>query len=65
MKTVAYLLTSFDRAEIRKQKQAILEFAVSEQLTISRFIEIPISSPLPTKGTEISKRPQNIERARH
>lgn len=61
MKTVAYLLTSFDSAEIRKQKQAILEFAVSEQLTISRFIEIPISSPLPTKGRKLNRLLSHVE----
>lgn len=61
MKTVAYLLTSFDREEIRKQKQTILEFAVGEQLTISRFIEIPISSPLPTKGRKLNRLLSHVE----
>lgn len=44
MITVAYLKASKDRQDIRKQKQEILEFATQEQITISRFIEIPISS---------------------
>ena len=44
MKTVAYLKASKDRQDIRKQKQEILSFAAKEQISISRFIEIPISS---------------------
>ena len=44
MKTVAYLLASKDRLEIQKQKQAISEFAKRKQMSISRFIEIPIAS---------------------
>jgi DNA invertase Pin-like site-specific DNA recombinase len=44
MKTVAYLLASKNRLEIQKQKQAISEFAKRKQMSISRFIEIPIAS---------------------
>ena len=44
MKVVAYIKASQDRAEIRKQRQVILEFARREQLSISRFIEIPIAA---------------------
>ncbi len=44
MKTVAYLLASEDQLEIQKQKQAISEFAKRKQMSISRFIEIPIAS---------------------
>jgi len=42
MKTVAYLKASKDRQDI--QKQEILEFAKKEQISISRFIEVPVSS---------------------
>lgn len=44
MKTVAYLSASKDRQDIRKQKLSILEFVKREQISISRFIEMPISS---------------------
>jgi DNA invertase Pin-like site-specific DNA recombinase len=44
MKTVAYLKTSLDRREIQEQKQTILEFAQREDITVSRFIEMPASS---------------------
>lgn len=44
MKTVAYLKTSLDRQEIQEQKQVILEFAHREDITVSRFIEMPASS---------------------
>jgi len=44
MKTVAYLKTSKDKRDIRKQKQVILEFAHKEKIFVSRFIEFPISS---------------------
>jgi len=52
MKTVAYLKSSLDRHEIREQKQAILGFAQREDITISRFIEMPASS---TKGKRIDQ----------
>jgi DNA invertase Pin-like site-specific DNA recombinase len=44
MKTVAYLKTSVDRREIQEQKQAILEFAQREGLTVSRLIEMSTSA---------------------
>lgn len=44
MKIVAYLKASQNRQDIRKQKQEILAFAKREQISISRFIEMPISS---------------------
>lgn len=44
MKVVAYIKASQERAEVRKQRQVILEFAQREQLSISRFIEIPIAA---------------------
>jgi DNA invertase Pin-like site-specific DNA recombinase len=44
MKTVAYLKTSLDRREIQEQKQVILEFAQEEDITVSRFIEMPSSA---------------------
>lgn len=44
MKTVAYFKTSVDRQEVREQRQAIVEFAEREGLTISRFIEMPTSA---------------------
>jgi len=44
MKIVAYLSASKDRQDIRKQKQDILAFARREQISISCFIEVPISS---------------------
>jgi len=44
MKAVAYLSASKDRQDIRKQKLSILEFAERKQISISRFIEMPISS---------------------
>ena len=50
MKTVAYLKTSLDRREIQEQKQAILEFAQREEITVSRFMEMPATA---TKGKRI------------
>ena len=44
MKTVAYLKTSLDRQEVRVQRQAILEFAQREDITVSRFVEMPASA---------------------
>jgi len=44
MKTVAYFKTSLDRQEVREQRQAIVEFAEREGITISRFIEMPAST---------------------
>jgi DNA invertase Pin-like site-specific DNA recombinase len=41
MKTVAYFKTSKNRQEIREQRQAIVEFAQREGITVSRFIEMP------------------------
>ena len=52
MKTVAYLKTSLDRQKIQEQKQVILEFAQGEDITVSRFIEMPASS---TKGKRIDQ----------
>jgi DNA invertase Pin-like site-specific DNA recombinase len=43
MKTVAYFKTSMDRQEVREQRQAIVEFAEREGLTLSRFMEMPTS----------------------
>ena len=44
MKTVAYLKTSLGGREIQEQKQVILEFAQREDITVSRFIEMPSSA---------------------
>jgi len=44
MRIWAYLKTSQDRQDIREQKQVILEFAEKEKISVSRFIEFPISS---------------------
>jgi len=52
MKTVAYLKTSLDRQEIQEQKQEILEFAQRAEITISRFIEMPVSA---TRGKRIDQ----------
>lgn len=43
MRNVAYIKASHDRTEIEKQRKVILDFAKSEQISISRFIEIPIA----------------------
>jgi hypothetical protein len=37
MKTVAYFKTSLDRQEVREQRQAVVEFAEREGITISRL----------------------------
>jgi len=55
MKTVAYLKTSLDRQEIQGQKQVILEFAQREKITVSRFIEMPVSSTKTTKEKKIDQ----------
>ena len=52
MKTVAYLKTSLDRREIQEQKRAILEFAKKEDITVSRFVEMPAST---TRGKRIDQ----------
>lgn len=44
MRIWAYLKASKDRQDIREQKQVILEFAEKEKISVSRFIEFPISS---------------------
>ena len=44
MKTVAYLKTSLDRREIQEQKLAILKFSQREEITVSRFIEMPAAA---------------------
>jgi DNA invertase Pin-like site-specific DNA recombinase len=46
MKTVAYLKTALDRQEVQEQKLAILEFAHTEGITISRLIEMPASAAI-------------------
>ena len=46
MKTVAYLKASENELDIQEQKQAILDFAVREKITLSRFIEIFASSQI-------------------
>ncbi|MCH8290298.1 recombinase family protein [Candidatus Poribacteria bacterium] len=61
MKTVAYLLASSNREEIRAQRQVILEFVHKEQMRISRFIEIPITSLLPTKGRKFNRLLSHVE----
>ena len=43
MKAVAYLKTALDRQEVQEQKLAILEFAHTEGITVSRLIEMPAS----------------------
>jgi len=52
MKTVAYFKTSMDRQKVREQRQAIVEFAQREGITISRFIEMPASA---TRGKRIDQ----------
>jgi len=52
MKTVAYLKTSLDRREIQEQKRAILEFSQKEDITVSRFVEMPASA---TRGKRIAQ----------
>ena len=44
MKTVAYIKASSDGEDYRLQKQAIHAFAQNRQISIARFIEIPIPS---------------------
>lgn len=44
MKTVAYFKTSLNRQEVREQRQAVVEFAEREGITISQFIEMPASA---------------------
>ncbi len=46
MKAVAYLKTTLDRQEVQEQKMAILEFAHTEGITISRLIEMPASAAI-------------------
>ncbi len=46
MKIVAYLKTSMDRQEVQEQKLAILEFAHTEGITVSRLIEMPASAAI-------------------
>ncbi len=46
MKVVAYLKTTLDRQEVQEQKLAILEFAHTEGITISRLIEMPASAAI-------------------
>jgi DNA invertase Pin-like site-specific DNA recombinase len=46
MKTVAYLKTTLDRQEVQEQKLAILEFAHTEGITVSRLIEMPASAAI-------------------
>ena len=46
MKAVAYLKTSLDRQEVQEQKLAILEFAHTEGITVSRLIEMPASAAI-------------------
>lgn len=41
MKAVGYLKTSKYRQDVREQRQAILEFAEMEGITVSGFIEMP------------------------
>jgi len=53
MKTVAYLKTFLDRQNVREQRQAILEFAQREEITLSCFIEMSASS---TSGKRIGAR---------
>jgi len=46
MKTVAYLKTTLDRQEVQEQKLAILKFAHTEGITVSRLIEMPASAAI-------------------
>ncbi len=46
MKAVAYLKTTLDRQEVQEQKLAILEFAHTEGITVSRLIEMPASAAI-------------------
>ena len=58
MKTIAYFKTSMDRQEVREQRQAVVEFAEREGITISRFIEMPTSA---TKGKRIDQLFRQLE----
>jgi DNA invertase Pin-like site-specific DNA recombinase len=58
MKTVAYFKTSIDRQEVREQRQTVVEFAEREGITISRFIEMPISA---TRGKRIDQLFRQLE----
>ena len=58
MKTVAYFKISMDRQEVREQRQAIVEFAHKEWITISRSIEMPASA---TRGKRIDQLFRQLE----
>lgn len=53
VRSVGYLKTSKNTQEMQEQKQAILDFAQREKITISRFIEIFPSSQKSTKERKI------------
>jgi DNA invertase Pin-like site-specific DNA recombinase len=53
MKTIAYLRVSKDSQDVRNQRLAILEFARQEQLTLTDFMELSVSSRHSLKERQI------------
>jgi DNA invertase Pin-like site-specific DNA recombinase len=53
MKTIAYLRVSKDSQDVRNQRLAILEFARQEQLTLTDFMELSVSSRCSPKERQI------------
>ena len=53
MKTIAYLRVSKDAQDVNNQRLAILEFARKENLEISEFMEVSVSSRRSPKERQI------------
>ena len=53
MKTIAYLRVSKDSQDVRNQRLAILEFARQEQLPLTDFMELSVSSRRSLKERQI------------
>jgi DNA invertase Pin-like site-specific DNA recombinase len=53
MKTIAYLRVSKDSQDVWNQRLAILEFARQEQLTLTDFMELSVSSRRSPKERQI------------
>jgi DNA invertase Pin-like site-specific DNA recombinase len=53
MKTIAYLRVSQDSQDVRNQRLAILEFARQEQLTLTDFMALSVSSRRSPKERQI------------
>ena len=53
MKTTAYLRVSRDSQDVKNQRLALLEFAQKEQLVISEFMELNMSSRRSSKERQI------------